>query len=80
MVAFKKLVMSECNTHIKCTFVGVFTGKEFTHIFSCEKVTRQNIIDWAEGRKHIQYAMPNLTAEEREMFLFGDCFPDETKH
>lgn len=55
-----------------CPFCGKLRAKELD-------VTRQQMDDWEHG-KMIQYAMPNLTADEREHLLTGicsGCWPSE---
>ena len=35
-------------------------------------VNRQDVTDWREG-KHIQHAMPYLSADQRELLISGTC-------
>lgn len=38
-------------------------------------ITEEQLAEWQNGR-HIQYAMPNLTPDQRE-FLISGCYEDE---
>ncbi len=54
----------------KCPFCGKINNVE---------VPEKGYTDWQDG-KMIQYALPNLTADERELLMTGicsDCFPKE---
>ena len=35
-------------------------------------VNRQDMVDW-QGGKHIQHAMPYLSADQRELLISGTC-------
>jgi hypothetical protein len=44
----------------------VFTGKEY----KCT-VPLEGLKNWMEGRAHIQVAMPNISADDREFLISG---------
>lgn len=52
-------------------FSNAMTGQSFTHMFSSNELSIQDIVDWVSGKKLIQNAFPNLNVEEREWFLTG---------
>ena len=71
-VGYKSLASITVNNYgLTCEFVNHLTGESFTHVFSSEQVSIQDIVDWVSGKKLIQNAFPNLNAEEREWFLTG---------
>lgn len=74
----KSALYNEATGQIKCTFFKMFGG-EHEHTFEADRLTPDQIQAWVSGT-FIQNAMPNLTADEREMFICGDCSPFETKH
>lgn len=53
-----------------CEFVDSFTGETFQKEIA---VTEAQIKDWLSGT-HIQYAMRNVSADDRELFLTGMSF------
>lgn len=71
-VGYKALKSITVNDYgLTCEFSNAMTGESFTHAFSSNTLSIQDIVDWVSGKKLIQNAFPNLNAEEREWFLTG---------
>lgn len=64
---YKVVDTSEENVRCECEFRNMMTGETFTKILT---VSPAQIGAWAQGEL-IQNAMPQLSADDRELFLTG---------
>jgi hypothetical protein len=75
---YKALISARktADDELYCTFENMITGGVKVKLFATDKLTEKQLISWVNGDKLIQNAMPNLTAQERELFLNGDMLAD----
>lgn len=64
---YKVVDTGEENVRCECEFRNVMTGETFTKIIN---VSPAQIDAWAQGEL-IQNAMPQLSADDRDLFLTG---------
>lgn len=64
---YKVVDTSEENVRCECEFRNVMTGETFTKTIN---VSPAQIDAWAQGEL-IQNAMPQLSADDRDLFLTG---------
>lgn len=64
---YKVVDTSEENVRCECEFRNVMTGETFTKILN---VSPAQIDAWVQGEL-IQNAMPQLSADDRDLFLTG---------
>ena len=60
---------------LKCVFVNPINDKTKTRVIDHARLSIPQIMAWAEGTL-IQDAMPDLTLDERELFLNADMMGD----